>query len=158
MEIDGVSRGKRFASGAEATVYLGDYKSIAVAIKESHMPSDTLRGWSSGEGQEILRVGPKSECRFITLPISYSPDAIQNMRREIIAHWQLHHHNILPLIGIYYDQHDEPPLMVTPYMEHRSSSTFLRRFSSSETYTHLVGRRDAFLSKRSLKNLTKTIS
>lgn len=66
------------------------------------------------------------------------------MRREIVSHWQLRHDNILPLIGVYYDEENGPPLMIMPYMEHRSSSTFLRTYGDAETYIHVVSLQERF--------------
>lgn len=60
------------------------------------------------------------------------------MRREIIAHWQLRHDNVLPLLGLYQEEDNGPPLMVTPYKEHGTASKFLKTYGDAETYVHIV--------------------
>jgi serine/threonine protein kinase len=57
----------------------------------------------------------------------------QLIRREIITHAQLHHPNIIPLLGVF--RTDESPLMILPFMENGSASEYLKRFSAFERST-----------------------
>lgn len=60
------------------------------------------------------------------------------VRREIITHWQLRHDNVLPLLGIFQEEPDGPPLIVTPYKEHGTAERFLKTYGDAETYIHIV--------------------
>jgi serine/threonine protein kinase len=54
------------------------------------------------------------------------------IKREIIVHAQLQHPNIIPLLGIYRESADEPPMMVMPLMKNGSAPAFLQSFSCGD--------------------------
>ena len=48
-------------------------------------------------------------------------------------HSQLRHPNIIPLLGVYRESVDEPPIMVMPFMENGAAPAFLRSDGRSDS-------------------------
>lgn len=49
----------------------------------------------------------------------------QILRREVITHAQLTHPNIIPLLGVYRDYANGPPLMILPLIENGSLEEYI---------------------------------
>lgn len=51
---------------------------------------------------------------------------VQLIHREVITHSQLHHPNIVPLLGVFCETAVGPPMMVLPFAEKGSLSDLVR--------------------------------
>ncbi|KAF8307624.1 hypothetical protein DL93DRAFT_1998562 [Clavulina sp. PMI_390] len=119
--VTSVSIGRRIASGGEATIYRAKYRDSLVAVREFHRPM-------LDEGKSILQL----------------------IIREVIAHWQLRHPNVVTLFGIYripdeeeFDAFDIPtlallPAMVLQHAKHSSAQDYLKTHSRSEDFLQVA--------------------
>lgn len=69
--ISGVTRGRRLASGGETTVYEGDYRGRAVAIRKFHRPPGG--DWESPAGRSAVMVRPVVLVPVPSLTVGPSP-------------------------------------------------------------------------------------
>lgn len=51
---------------------------------------------------------------------------LQLIRREVITHSQLSHPNVLPLLGVFRENVDGPPLMVLPLVDNGSLEDYIQ--------------------------------
>lgn len=58
--------------------------------------------------------------------------------REVVAHWQLRHENIVALIGLYKFDGEPLPSMVLQYAEHSSARNYLRSHPDSQYFLKIV--------------------
>ena len=58
--------------------------------------------------------------------------------REIIAHWQLQHPNIVAVIGIYQFDEESFPSMILQRAEHSSAIDYLKLHPDSRSFVKLV--------------------
>ncbi|KAF8311064.1 kinase-like protein [Clavulina sp. PMI_390] len=124
--IRGVHLQRRIAWGSDTIIYKGDYQKQTVAVRvcqHSHKQSED-------EQHQQLKL----------------------FRREIITHWQLHHPNLVDIIGISKStdtfSSDEfldavgvlvpLPNMVLRYAEHGSAADYLRSDLGSWYFLHVV--------------------
>ncbi|KAF8291758.1 kinase-like protein, partial [Clavulina sp. PMI_390] len=94
------SRDQPFKRGGEATLYHGRMAERHVAVRELFVAA---------------RESEKDARHF----------AIQLVHREAIVHSQLHHPNILPFLGIYYEGASAHPLVILPFLERGSLEKLL---------------------------------
>ena len=58
--------------------------------------------------------------------------------REIIAHWQLRHPNIVAVIGIQQFDEDSFPSMILQHAEHSSAIEYLKLHPDSQSFLKVV--------------------
>lgn len=60
--------------------------------------------------------------------------------REVIAHWQLRHPNVVALLGIHQfdDEESGPPSMVLQFAEHPSARQYLKTHTGSQHFLRVV--------------------
>ena|ERR1700733_14085506 len=127
--ISDVTKGKKISVGGEATVYLGEHRGEAIAIREFH-PLE-----SSGLG--ALDIGQKVRLLHCTvcLPVM---SVFKTMIREIIAHWQLRHPNIVAVLGIHQFEEGYFPSMILQLADHSSAINYLELHPDSRSFLKLV--------------------
>lgn len=76
---------------------------------------------------KLRGLGPTPRYK-VTLPS-------QLIQREIVTHAQLHHENIIPLLGVFRESDSEPPMMVLPFMENGSASAYIAALADSDVAT-----------------------
>lgn len=57
------------------------------------------------------------------------------LQREIVTHSLLRHRNIVPLLGVFREAQNEPPMMILPFMERGSASDYLETLVAIDTET-----------------------
>lgn len=113
-------RGDLVGKGGEVSVYGGNLNGVRVVVREVAMPR---RFWGLPAGQEIIKVVATLSPRLSA--ITDSVHILQLIRREAIIHSQLDHPNIIPFLGVYYENTGAPPMIVLPFVEKGSLSDLI---------------------------------
>lgn len=63
---------------------------------------------------------------------------VQLIIREVIAHWQLRHPNVVALLGIHQSDDEGPPCMVLQFAEHASARQYLKTHPEPQHFLRVV--------------------
>lgn len=128
-----VRTNRRVGGGAEASIYCGTHNGLKVVIREPNLP-DSFH-LSRVERTAFLKVSNAG----ILVRFQRLKGAVQEVRREIVSHWQLRHKHIIGMVGIYQDDGYGIPSMILPHMEHGKASDYLRVYGGAFTFLEVVG-------------------
>lgn len=63
---------------------------------------------------------------------------VKLLQKEIVTHAQLEHENIIPLLGVYRETDDGPPMMILPYLENGSAPDYLETLSAPNVTVAII--------------------
>lgn len=118
--ITGVSKPGYIESGGEADILKGVHKGADVAARAVDMKT-------TGSDKEKCIARKVRELVEMVCSISHNIALMnQIIRREILAHRQLNHPNILWFIGVSREHDDYPLLIISPWIRHGIASKYLK--------------------------------
>lgn len=105
-------------SGGEAVIWTGQLTGKKVIVRDARPPDG--KDWSSPGGKLVLKL----------------------VRRQVVAHLQIHHPNVLPLLGTTSDT-GHPLSVITPFAENGHALRYLTNMDRGErptTFLRIVSR------------------